>query len=169
MTSVDAIVTTDRDHVWHPYSPVPGPPQHIVTAAEGPYLTLNIDSGFLQEETQNARVDCHVLDGMSSWWAAAYGYRNPTLDAAAHHQIDTFSHVMFGGLTHEPATTLAHTLLTLAPAGLHSVFFCDSGSVSVEVAVKMALQYWRSHTDTSLHRKTQLLTWRGGYQSGVCG
>ncbi|WP_298576710.1 adenosylmethionine--8-amino-7-oxononanoate transaminase [uncultured Lawsonella sp.] len=163
MASVDTIVTTDRDHVWHPYSPIPGPTQHIVTAAEGPYLTLDIDARFLHEETSNGRLDCHVLDGMSSWWAAAYGYRNPTLDAAAHHQIDTFSHVMFGGLTHEPATTLAQTLLTLAPAGLSSIFFCDSGSVSVEVAVKMALQYWRSHTDTSLHRKTKLLTWRGGY------
>lgn len=163
MTSVDAIVTTDRDHVWHPYSPVPGSPQHVVTAAQGPYLSLDIDAGFLQEETADGRVRCQVLDGMSSWWAAAYGYRNPILDAAAHQQIDTFSHVMFGGLTHEPATTLAQTLLSLAPAGLESVFFCDSGSVSVEVAVKMALQYWRSHADTSLHRKTQLLTWRGGY------
>ncbi len=129
MASVDTIVTTDRDHVWHPYSPIPGPTQHIVTAAEGPYLTLDIDARFLHEETSNGRLDCHVLDGMSSWWAAAYGYRNPTLDAAAHHQIDTFSHVMFGGLTHEPATTLAQTLLTLAPAGLSSIFFCAPMSV----------------------------------------
>lgn len=169
MPCINDILQTDRHHIWHPYSPLPGPPQHVVKAAKGPYLTLDVAANFLSEKSaannddSGKRVTCKVLDGMSSWWAAAYGYRHPDLDAAAHQQIDEFSHVMFGGLTHAPAALLTDTLLAMVPEGLDTVFFCDSGSVSVEVAVKMALQYWRSHTDTALHRKTKLLTWRGGY------
>jgi adenosylmethionine-8-amino-7-oxononanoate aminotransferase len=97
---------------------------------------------------------------MSSWWAAIHGYRHPALDAAARGQLDRMSHVMFGGLTHEPAVALADRLVTLAPGGLEHAFLCDSGSVSVEVAVKMCLQYWRSR---GARAKTRLLTWRGGY------
>jgi adenosylmethionine-8-amino-7-oxononanoate aminotransferase len=101
-----------------------------------------------------------LIDGMSSWWAAIHGYAQPTLDAAVREQLRRMSHVMFGGLTHEPAVRLCDRLAKLAPAGLEHVFLCDSGSVSVEVAVKMCLQYWRSrgHPD-----KRRLLTWRGGY------
>jgi adenosylmethionine---8-amino-7-oxononanoate aminotransferase len=101
-----------------------------------------------------------LIDGMSSWWAAIHGYRHPALDAAAREQLGRMSHVMFGGLTHEPAVALADRLVRLAPAGLEHAFLCDSGSVSVEVAVKMCLQYWRSR---GAGAKTRLLTWRGGY------
>ncbi len=101
-----------------------------------------------------------LIDGMSSWWAAIHGYRHPALDAAARDQLGRMSHVMFGGLTHEPAVALADRLVTLAPDRLEHAFLCDSGSVSVEVAVKMCLQYWRSR---GAGAKTRLLTWRGGY------
>ncbi len=101
-----------------------------------------------------------LIDGMSSWWAAIHGYRHPALDAAAHEQLGRMSHVMFGGLTHEPAVRLAERLAALTPDGLEHVFLCDSGSVCVEVAVKMCLQYWCSR---GARAKTRLLTWRGGY------
>jgi adenosylmethionine-8-amino-7-oxononanoate aminotransferase len=101
-----------------------------------------------------------LVDGMSSWWAAIHGYRNPVLDKALADQAGRMSHVMFGGLTHEPAVTLAAKLVEITPEPLRHVFLCDSGSVSVEVAVKMALQYWRSLDRPGKHR---LLTWRGGY------
>jgi adenosylmethionine-8-amino-7-oxononanoate aminotransferase len=101
-----------------------------------------------------------LIDGMSSWWAAIHGYRHPVLDAALAEQASRMSHVMFGGLTHEPAITLARTLVDIAPEGLRHVFLCDSGSVSVEVAIKMCLQYWQS---LGRKGKRKLLTWRGGY------
>jgi adenosylmethionine---8-amino-7-oxononanoate aminotransferase len=101
-----------------------------------------------------------LVDGMSSWWAAIHGYRHPVLDAAVTRQLGRMSHVMFGGLTHEPAVRLAERLVAITPDGLEHVFFCDSGSVSVEVAVKMCLQYWRSRGRPD---KRKLLTWRGGY------
>jgi adenosylmethionine-8-amino-7-oxononanoate aminotransferase len=101
-----------------------------------------------------------LVDGMSSWWAAIHGYRNPVLDKALTDQAGRMSHVMFGGLTHEPAVTLATKLVGITPEPLQHVFLCDSGSVSVEVAVKMALQYWRSLDRPGKHK---LLTWRGGY------
>jgi adenosylmethionine-8-amino-7-oxononanoate aminotransferase len=101
-----------------------------------------------------------LVDGMSSWWAAVHGYRHPVLDAALAEQSQKMSHVMFGGLTHEPAITLARTLAEITPGELEHVFFADSGSVSVEVAIKMCLQYWRS---AGRPAKRRLLTWRGGY------
>jgi adenosylmethionine-8-amino-7-oxononanoate aminotransferase len=101
-----------------------------------------------------------LIDGMSSWWAAIHGYRHPALDEAARAQLGRMSHVMFGGLTHEPAIRLCARLAEIAPAGLEHVFLCDSGSVAVEVAIKMCLQYWRSAGQPGRH---QLLTWRGGY------
>ena len=97
---------------------------------------------------------------MASWWTAIHGHGNPVLDAAITDQLATMNHVMFGGLTHEPAARLAQLLVALTPEGLDTVFFSDSGSVSVEVAVKMALQYWRSIGRGEKHR---LMTWRGGY------
>lgn len=106
------------------------------------------------------------LDAMSSWWAAIHGYRHPQLDEALHRQADTMSHVMFGGLTHEPAIELGRRLVDLAPAGLDKVFFADSGSVSVEVAIKMALQYQRGRSNPG---RTKLLTVRGGYHGDTFG
>lgn len=118
----------DRRHVWHPYAALPGTdPRYLVTGAEGVYLDLN-----------DGR---RLIDGVSSWWTAILGHRHPELVRAAQTQLERLPHVMFGGLTHEPAVRLAEALLALVPPGLAHVFFCDSGSVSVEVAMKMAVQY----------------------------
>lgn len=137
----------DAEHIWHPYGALPaGTDPLVVSSAQG-----------VQLELADGR---RVIDGMSSWWAAIHGYRHPVLDAAAHKQLASMSHVMFGGLTHEPAARLAQLLVDLTPAPLQKVFFCDSGSVSVEVATKMAIQYWRSRGRGT---RTKLLTWRGGY------
>ncbi|MEJ2858875.1 MULTISPECIES: adenosylmethionine--8-amino-7-oxononanoate transaminase [unclassified Saccharothrix] len=141
------LLKLDQAHVWHPYAPMPGTHQPLVVAsAEG--VRLRLDDGR------------ELVDGMSSWWAAIHGYRHPVLDAAVRDQLDRMSHVMFGGLTHEPAVTLAKKLVDITPEPLEHVFLCDSGSVSVEVAVKMCLQYWRSR---GRPEKRRLLTWRGGY------
>ncbi|WP_340687508.1 adenosylmethionine--8-amino-7-oxononanoate transaminase [Amycolatopsis coloradensis] len=141
------LLALDAEHVWHPYGPMPSTIDSLlVREASGVRLTL--DDGR------------ELVDGMSSWWAAIHGYRNPVLDAALAEQAGRMSHVMFGGLTHEPAIMLAKTLVDLAPDGLRHVFLCDSGSVSVEVAVKMCLQYWQS---VGRKEKRRLMTWRGGY------
>jgi len=141
------LLALDAEHVWHPYGPMPSTIDSLlVREASGVRLTL--DDGR------------ELVDGMSSWWAAIHGYRNPVLDAALADQAGRMSHVMFGGLTHEPAIRLAKTLVDLAPDGLRHVFLCDSGSVSVEVAVKMCLQYWQS---VGRKEKRRLMTWRGGY------
>ncbi|KRV49875.1 adenosylmethionine-8-amino-7-oxononanoate aminotransferase [Wenjunlia vitaminophila] len=140
----------DREHVWHPYGPMPGRQSLLVESASGVRLRLGAPFAGQRE----------LIDGMSSWWAAIHGYRHPVLDAAVSDQLDRMSHVMFGGLTHEPAVRLATTLVELTPEPLRHVFLADSGSVSVEVAVKMCLQYWRS---VGRPDKTRLLTWRGGY------
>ncbi|MDP9393655.1 MAG: adenosylmethionine--8-amino-7-oxononanoate transaminase [Actinomycetota bacterium] len=149
--SVDDLVALDAAHVWHPYSAMPATQRPLVVdSAEGVRLHL--------AEPAEGRTE--LVDGMSSWWAAIHGYRHPVLDAAVHNQLARMSHVMFGGLTHEPAVRLVTRLVELSPAGLEHVFLCDSGSVSVEVAVKMCLQYWRS---LGRPAKRRLLTWRGGY------
>ncbi|MDT7784318.1 MAG: adenosylmethionine---8-amino-7-oxononanoate aminotransferase [Pseudonocardiales bacterium] len=144
---MDDLLKLDQAHVWHPYGPMPGTQEPLlVTEAEGVRLTLS-----------DGR---ELVDGMSSWWAAIHGYRHPVLDAAVTEQLGRMSHVMFGGLTHEPAIRLAAKLVEITPEPLQHVFLCDSGSVSVEVAVKMCLQYWRSQGRPEKHR---MLTWRGGY------
>jgi adenosylmethionine-8-amino-7-oxononanoate aminotransferase len=145
------LLDLDRAHVWHPYGPMPGRVAPLlVTGAEGVRLDVRLPSG---ERTR-------LVDGMSSWWAAIHGYRHPVLDEAAHAQLDRMAHVMFGGLTHEPAIRLAERLVELSPEPLRHVFLADSGSVSVEVAIKMCLQYQRS---LGRPAKRRLLTWRGGY------
>ncbi len=137
----------DRAHVWHPYGPMPGTGAPLpVVSAEGVRLRLADGS--------------ELVDAMSSWWCAVHGYRHPALDAAVRDQLDAMAHVMFGGLTHEPAVRLAEALLALAPDGLEHVFFADSGSVAVEVALKMALQSGRG---------SRLLTVRGGYHGDTTG
>ncbi|WP_433894391.1 adenosylmethionine--8-amino-7-oxononanoate transaminase [Streptomyces sp. CA-111067] len=145
------LLDLDREHVWHPYGPMPSRQQPLVVAsASGVRLRLAAPAEGRDE----------LVDGMSSWWSAIHGYRHPTLDEAARAQLDRMSHVMFGGLTHEPAVRLAARLVEITPEPLRHVFLADSGSVSVEVAVKMCLQYWRSLGRPGKHR---LLTWRGGY------
>ncbi|MFJ9341820.1 adenosylmethionine--8-amino-7-oxononanoate transaminase [Streptomyces sp. NPDC101733] len=145
------LLALDRQHVWHPYGPMPGRQEAlVVSSASGVRLRL----------AAPAQGRGELVDGMSSWWSAIHGYNHPVLNEAATAQLDRMSHVMFGGLTHEPAVRLAARLVEITPPGLEHVFLSDSGSVSVEVAVKMCLQYWRSLGRTG---KTRLLTWRGGY------
>jgi adenosylmethionine-8-amino-7-oxononanoate aminotransferase len=145
------ISAIDAAHIWHPYSTIGAEalPPVVAVGARGAWLTLDRDG---------RRVE--VLDAMASWWTAIHGHGHPALDAAISHQMATMNHVMFGGLTHEPAARLAQLLVDITPPRLETVFFSDSGSVSVEVAVKMALQYWRSIGRGDKHR---LMTWRGGY------
>ncbi|MFC5003484.1 adenosylmethionine--8-amino-7-oxononanoate transaminase [Dactylosporangium cerinum] len=148
---VEELLALDRAHVWHPYGPMPGRSAPLVaTSAQGTRIRLA------------APFEGHdeLVDGMASWWSAIHGYRHPTLDAAAADQLGRMSHVMFGGFTHEPAVSLAARLVELTPQPLRHVFFSDSGSVSVEVAIKMCLQYQRS---LGRPAKRRLLTWRGGY------
>jgi adenosylmethionine-8-amino-7-oxononanoate aminotransferase len=161
MLTTEKLLELDRQRVWHPYAPMPGAyPPLVVAEASGVRLRLAPGGGRGGVPPWLDGAGAELIDGMSSWWAALHGYAHPALDAAAKEQLGRMSHVMFGGLTHEPAVTLADRLAALAPAGLEHVFLCDSGSVSVEVAVKMCLQYWRSR---GLPGKNRLLTWRGGY------
>ncbi|PND57009.1 adenosylmethionine--8-amino-7-oxononanoate transaminase [Mycobacterium sp. ENV421] len=141
----------DAAHIWHPYSTIGAEAMApvVATRAQGAWLTLVRDD-----------TEIRVLDAMASWWTAVHGHGHPVLDAALSRQLSTMNHVMFGGLTHEPAARLAQLLVDITPAGLETVFFSDSGSVAVEVAVKMALQYWRS---AGRFGKSKLMTWRGGY------
>ena len=145
------ISAIDAAHIWHPYSSVGAEaiPPLVAVGADGAWLTLVRDG-----------VQVRVLDAMASWWTAVHGHGHPVLDAALSRQLQVMNHVMFGGLTHEPAARLAQLLVDITPEGLDTVFFSDSGSVGVEVAVKMALQYWRS---TGRFGKRRLMTWRGGY------
>ena len=145
------ISAIDAAHIWHPYSTIGAEaiPPVVAVGAKGAWLTLVRDG-----------AEVPALDAMASWWTAIHGHGHPDLDAALHRQLATMNHVMFGGITHEPAARLAQLLVDITPAGLETVFFSDSGSVSVEVAVKMALQYWRSLGRFGKHR---LMTWRGGY------
>ncbi|GGT91383.1 adenosylmethionine--8-amino-7-oxononanoate transaminase [Streptomyces violascens] len=145
------LLDLDRRHVWHPYGPMPNrQEQLLVESASGVRLRL----------AEPAHGQRELIDGMSSWWSAVHGYNHPVLNEAARGQLDRMSHVMFGGLTHEPAVRLATRLVEITPGPLQHVFLSDSGSVAVEVAVKMCLQYWRS---VGQPRKQRLLTWRGGY------
>ena len=143
----------EKNHVWHPYAPLEGAlPPYPVKNAQGVHLTL-----------EDGR---QLIDGMSSWWSVIHGYNHPVINAAAKAQLDEMSHVMFGGLTHRPAAELAARLIKLTPEPLARVFLCDSGSVSVEVAIKMAIQYWHSKGQPG---KQRMLTIRRGYHGDTCG
>ncbi|MBJ7386064.1 MAG: adenosylmethionine--8-amino-7-oxononanoate transaminase [Mycolicibacterium sp.] len=147
----DEISAIDAAHVWHPYSTIGAEAMAPVVAvgAKGVSLTVIRDGHPVE-----------VIDAMSSWWTAIHGHGHPVLDAAVTNQLATMNHVMFGGLTHEPAARLAQLLVEITPEGLDAVFFSDSGSVAVEVAAKMALQYQVARGRPGRHR---LMTWRGGY------
>jgi len=143
----------DRDHVWHPYSSmIKAPPVFPVVSAEGVRLQL-----------ADGR---ELIDGMASWWCVIHGYGHPVLDEALSGQLRNMAHVMFGGLTHAPAVDLAERLIALTPRSLETVFFSDSGSVAVEVAIKMAIQYWAARGHPG---KTKLLTIRQGYHGDTFG
>jgi adenosylmethionine-8-amino-7-oxononanoate aminotransferase len=149
----DALLAQDRQHVWHPYGGLPAPTTALpVVSAQGVRLRL-----------ADGR---ELIDGMSSWWCAVHGYRHPVLDQAITDQLGKMAHVMFGGLTHEPAVRLAERLVQITPAGLERVFFADSGSVAVEVAIKMCLQYQRA---VGCPERSRLLTVRGGYHGDTFG
>jgi adenosylmethionine-8-amino-7-oxononanoate aminotransferase len=143
----------EKAHVWHPYAPLEGTlPSYPVKRAQGVRLTLEDDR--------------ELIDGMSSWWSVIHGYNHPILNNAAKEQLDKMAHVMFGGLTHRPAAELAARLVKLTPKPLEKVFLCDSGSVSVEVAIKMAIQYWHAKGESG---KQRMLTVRRGYHGDTCG
>ncbi len=139
-------VERDRRRVWHPYSAPECSPLFEIVSTHGVRLTL-----------ANGQT---LIDGMSSWWAAIHGYRNPHIEEAVERQLRTMPHVMFGGLTHEPAVSLCERLIDWAPGNLARAFLSDSGSVAVEVAIKTALQYWMARGQP---RRRKLLGLRGGY------
>ena len=153
MNDAAAWLAYDREHVWHPYSTLHDPPPVLaVVGAHGCRIEL-----------ADGRT---LIDGMASWWSAIHGYRHPTLDAAVSAQLERMAHVMFGGLTHVGAVELARTLIDITPTGLEHVFFADSGSVAVEVAIKLALQFRAARGES---KRTRLLTIRGGYHGDTFG
>ena len=147
ISSADDIPAFDRDHLWHPYAALPSlPAPLVVESAQGSRIRL-----------ADGR---ELVDGVSSWWTAIHGYRHPTLIEAARGQMEVLAHVMFGGLTHKPAAELGALLLGILPEPLEAIFYCDSGSVAVEVAIKMAIQYWEAR---GMPERKRLITVRGGY------
>jgi len=153
MLTSDEIISIDQSHCWHPYaSLINPPPLFAVESAEAVRIRLT-----------DGR---ELIDGMASWWCVIHGYNHPRINQALADQVGKMSHVMFGGLTHEPAARLAKHLVDLVPQGLNKVFLADSGSVSVEVAIKMALQYWHSQGQPQKHR---LLSVRNGYHGDTFG
>ena len=150
---IEDLLSFDYDHIWHPYSAMLGNvPVYPVISAQGVRFRL-----------ADGR---QLIDGMASWWCAVHGYNHPVLNRAIHDQLEHMSHVMFGGLTHPAAVHLAEKLIEITPLALTSVFFSDSGSVAVEVAMKMALQYWLAR---NLPAKNHFATIRNGYHGDTFG
>ncbi|MCK5189469.1 MAG: adenosylmethionine--8-amino-7-oxononanoate transaminase, partial [Methylococcales bacterium] len=153
MTNFSQILENDHDFVWHPYSSMGSDlPVFPVKAAHGVRIKL-----------MDGR---ELIDGMSSWWSAIHGYNHPEINQALSEQLQDMSHIMFGGLTHQPAVDLAKQLVKLTPESLKTVFFVDSGSVAVEVAMKMAIQYWYAKKQPE---KQKILTVRHGYHGDTFG
>ncbi|HEY8940653.1 MAG TPA: adenosylmethionine--8-amino-7-oxononanoate transaminase [Cellvibrio sp.] len=153
MLSTRELTELDRQHLWHPYTSFNDPmPVYPVRRAQGVHIEL-----------ADGRK---LVDGVSSWWSVIHGYNHPAMNQAIKEQLHQFSHVMFGGLTHEPAAKLASKLVEITPAGLNKVFFSDSGSVAVEVALKMALQYWHSRGQA---QRTTFLALKSGYHGDTFG
>ena len=151
--SLEAQIALDQAHIWHPYSAMHSDlPVFHVDSAAGVYLNLSDGN--------------RLIDGMSSWWCTIHGYNHPRLNNAIEQQLQRMAHVMFGGLTHEPAIRLAEKLVALTPPGLQSVFISDSGSVAVEVALKMAIQYWNARGEPG---KQRFATLRNGYHGDTLG
>jgi len=137
----------DQNHIWHPYTSMTNPlPTQLVDSANG--VRIKLEDGR------------ELIDGMASWWCVIHGYNHPVINQAAKDQIDKVSHVMFGGLTHQPAIELCKKLVAITPNNLEHVFLADSGSISVEVAIKMAIQYWQAKGKGN---KNKLLSLKGGY------
>lgn len=149
----EELIQFDKDHIWHPYTSMNQPvPAYLVESASG--TTIRLKDGR------------ELIDGMSSWWSTIHGYNHPELNKAIEEQIKKVSHVMFGGLTHEPAIQLAKKLVDISPKRLNKVFFTDSGSVSVEVAIKMSLQYWLGNGKSE---KNKIISFRKAYHGDTFG
>ncbi len=151
--TLQSLLQFDKDHIWHPYSSMTNPqPMQLVESAAGVYIHLATGE--------------KLIDGMASWWSVIHGYNHPELNKAVVEQTEKMAHVMFGGLTHEPAIKLCQKLVELSPEGLTKVFLSDSGSVSVDVAMKMAIQYWQAKGQPKKH---QFLSLRNGYHGDTLG
>ena len=150
---LQSLLQFDKEHIWHPYSSMTNPqPMQLVESAAGVYIHL--DTGH------------KLIDGMASWWSVIHGYNHPELNQAVVEQTEKMAHVMFGGLTHEPAIKLCQKLVELSPEGLTKVFLSDSGSVSIDVSMKMAIQYWQAKNKPGKH---QFLSLRNGYHGDTLG
>ena len=149
----NSLTSFDTEHIWHPYSSITNPIcPLLVESASGVFINLNDGT--------------KLIDAMASWWSVIHGYNHPIITLEAKNQLDKMSHVMFGGLTHEPAINLCKQLISMTPPSLKKVFLSDSGSVAVDVAMKMALQYWQSN---GLSNKTKFVALRGGYHGDTLG